>query len=53
MSPKEWVSLTADEVTIIEHKVYSRTIQKGKPMRVFIEQFAKAIDSALKGKNSA
>jgi hypothetical protein len=48
---KEWVSLTADEVTIIEHKVYSRTVQKGKPMRVFIEQFAKAIDSALKGKN--
>jgi hypothetical protein len=49
----EWVSLTDDEVSIIEHKVYSRTIQKGKSMSVFIAQLAKAIDSALKGKNSA
>jgi hypothetical protein len=50
---KEWVSLTADEVTIIEHEVYGRTVQKGKPMIVFIHQFALAIQSALKGKNSA
>lgn len=48
---RTWVSLTADEVTIIEHEVYGRTVQKGKPMSVFITQFAKAIDSALKGKN--
>jgi hypothetical protein len=48
---KEWISLTADEVTIIEHEVYGRTVQKGKPMSVFIAQFAKAIDSALKEKN--
>jgi len=48
---RTWVSLTADEVTIIEHEVYGRTVQKGKPMSVFIAQFAKAIDSALKGKN--
>jgi len=48
---KEWVSLTAEEVTIIEHEVYSRTIQKGKPMWLFIEQFAKAIETKLKDKN--
>ena len=48
---KEWVSLTADEVTIIEHEVYGRTIQKGKHMSVFIAQFAKAIETKLKDKN--
>jgi hypothetical protein len=47
----EWVGLTDDEVTIIEHEVYVRTIQKGKHMSVFIAQFAKAIESTLKGKN--
>ena len=49
---KEWVSLTAEEISSIEHKVYSQTIQKGKPMKAFIEQFAKAIESTLKGKNT-
>ena len=48
----EWISLTTDEVSIIEHEVYGRTVQKGKPMSVFIAQFAKAIESTLKGKNS-
>ena len=49
----EWISLTTDEVSIIEHEVYGRTVQKGKHMSVFIAQFAKALDSALKEKNSA
>jgi hypothetical protein len=48
---RTWISLTAEEISSIEHKVYSQTIQKGKPMKAFIEQFAKAIDLALKGKN--
>jgi len=49
---KEWVSLTAEELSSIESEVYTRTIQKGKHMSVFIAQFAKAIESALKGKNT-
>jgi hypothetical protein len=53
MSDKSWMSLTAEEISTIEHEVYSRTVQKGKHMSVFIQQFAKAIDSALKEKNSA
>jgi hypothetical protein len=52
MSETTWVGLTDDEVSIIEHEVYGRTLQKGKPMIVFIRQFAKAIESALKGKNT-
>lgn len=48
---KEWVKLTMEEVDVIEHEVYSRTIQKGKPMSLFIHQFALAIQSALKAKN--
>ena len=49
---KEWVGLTAQEISSIELEVYSRTIQKGRHMSVFITQFAKAIESALKGKNT-
>jgi len=49
---KEWVSLTAQEISSIELEVYSRTVQKGRHMSVFIAQFAKAIESALKGKNT-
>ena len=52
MSDKEWVSLTDDEVSNIEHEVYSRTVQKGKHMSLFIKQFAKAIETKLKGKNT-
>jgi len=48
----EWHSLTAEQISIIEHEVYSRTVQKGKHMSVFITQFAKAIDSALKELNN-
>jgi hypothetical protein len=47
-----WIGLSAEEVSIIEHEVYSRTVQKGKHMSVFITKFAKAIESALKGKNN-
>jgi hypothetical protein len=47
-----WVNLTIEEVSIIEHEVYSRTIQKGKSMAVFIHQFALAIQSKLKEKNN-
>jgi hypothetical protein len=53
MSNREWVSLTDEEVSKIENEVYSRTVQKGKPMSLFIKQFAKAIETKLKGKNSA
>jgi hypothetical protein len=49
----KWINLTDDELSTIEYEVYGRTLQKGKPMIVFIRQFAKAIDSALKEKNSA
>lgn len=49
----DWVGLTDEELSTIEYEVYGRTLQKGKPMIVFIRQFAKAIDSALKEKNSA
>jgi hypothetical protein len=48
----EWVGLTDDEVSIIEYEVYGRTLQKGKPMIVFIRQFAKVIESTLKAKNT-
>ena len=48
----QWVGLTDDEVSKIENEVYSRTIQKGKPMSLFIKQFAKAIETKLKGKNT-
>jgi hypothetical protein len=50
---RAWVGLTDEKISTIEHEVYSRTVQKGKHMSVFIQQFAKAIDSALKEKNSA
>jgi len=49
---KQWVSLTAEEVSIIEHEVYSRTVQKGKHMSVFIIQFAKGIEAKLKEINN-
>jgi hypothetical protein len=49
----DWVGLTDEELSTIEYEVYGRTLQKGKPMIVFIRQFAKAIESALKEKNSA
>jgi hypothetical protein len=51
MSDKEWIGLTDDEVSSIEHEVYSRTVQKGKHMSLFIKQFAKAIETKLKDKN--
>ena len=47
-----WISLTAEQISIIEHEVYSRTVQKGKHMSVFITQFAKAIESKLKEVNN-
>jgi len=47
-----WIKLTMEEVDVIEHEVYSRTIQKGKPMSVFIHQFALAIQSKLKEINN-
>jgi hypothetical protein len=53
MSVKQWVGLTAEEISTIEHEVYGRTVQKGKHMSVFITQFAKSIESALKAKNSS
>jgi hypothetical protein len=49
---RAWVGLTDEELSTIEYEVYGRTLQKGKPMIVFIRQFAKAIESALKGKNT-
>jgi len=52
VKPHEWRSLTAQEISTIELEVYSRTVQKGRHMSVFIAQFAKAIESALKGKNT-
>lgn len=52
MSETTWVGLTDEELSTIEYEVYGRTLQKGKPMIVFIRQFAKAIESALKGKNT-
>jgi hypothetical protein len=52
MSDKHWVGLTDDEVSIIEHEVYGRTVQKGKHMSLFIKQFAKAIETKLKDKNN-
>jgi hypothetical protein len=48
----KWVGLTAQEISSIELEVYSRTVQKGRHMSVFIAQFAKAIESALKSKNT-
>jgi hypothetical protein len=52
MSSKEWVGLTNEELSAIEYEVYGRTLQKGKPMIVFIRQFAKVIESTLKAKNT-
>lgn len=51
MSKLEWAGLTDYEVSNIEHEVYSRTVQKGKHMSLFIKQFAKAIETKLKDKN--
>jgi hypothetical protein len=47
-----WIGLTDEQIEAIEHSVYSRTVQKGKPMAVFIKQFAKGVESELKEINN-
>ena len=49
---RAWINLTDEELSTIEYEVYGRTLQKGKPMIVFIRQFAKVIESTLKAKNT-
>jgi uncharacterized protein YuzE len=49
---RAWVGLTDEQIEAIEHSVYSRTIQKGKPMAMFIKQFAKAVEAELKEINN-
>ena len=44
--------LSDDEINIIDNEIWAKTIDKKKPMGDFVYKFARAIEQALKEKNT-